>query len=89
MLVICEPSSYFNQDNTIAGRIIKILADASEAKVLVVLDVYQVAATRHPTFGIPSLVQRHSEIEYQVVDAKVTGFSYSPKCYRADLIVLY
>jgi len=56
----------------IAGRILKILQDTTAKRLLVVLDTFQVAATRHETFGMPVLLRRLNEKSLVIVPAMVS-----------------
>ncbi|KAI9061285.1 hypothetical protein FKP32DRAFT_1654775 [Trametes sanguinea] len=65
----------------ILGRASELLAacdsDAASAQAIVVLDVFEVAATRHPKLGMPWLVQRHDEPLKMVVPSKSLLFSFN------------
>jgi hypothetical protein len=59
------------------GRILEILTtDEQGNNPIIVLDVFQLGATRHETFGMPTLARRLSETTFLIVPAKVLLFIY-------------
>jgi hypothetical protein len=60
----------FIKDLTIPGRISDILVDGAGV-VLVVLEPFQVLASRDEMYGMPILVRRDSEVTFLIVPAKV------------------
>ena len=67
----------------LAGRIIKILQDSASKRSLVILDTFQVAATRHKTFGMPVLLRRFNEKSLIIVPATAsqTNLHFLPQSY--------
>jgi hypothetical protein len=48
---------FYQDGDLITGRIIEILADAESNRAVIVLDVFQILAARHDTFGMPILTR--------------------------------
>ncbi|KAF8162732.1 hypothetical protein B0H34DRAFT_763800 [Crassisporium funariophilum] len=69
----------------IAGRIIEILQDTTSRRFLVVLDMFQVASTRHKTFGMPMLLRRLNEKIVAIVPATNILFEFNAQhdCQKA------
>ncbi|KAL1939056.1 hypothetical protein VTO73DRAFT_10316 [Trametes versicolor] len=61
----------------VMGRIQELLADPEAEKVIAILDVFEVASTRHSIFGMPWLVRRHDEPSYVIVDASAIEFEFN------------
>jgi len=55
----------------VTGKIVEIIQDKAGQHSLVVLDVFQVAATRHEVFGMPILMRRQDETMTTIVLSKV------------------
>ena len=55
----------------VTGKIIEIIQDSTEQHSFVVIDIFQLAATRHEVFGVLVLVRRQDEGTTVVVTAKV------------------
>ena len=55
----------------VTGKILEIIQDSTSQHSLVVLDVFQVAATRHEVFGMPVLMRRQDETTISIVLSKV------------------
>jgi len=55
----------------VTGRILEIIQDDAGQHLLVVLDVFQVAATRHEIFGMPVLMRRQDEPMTTIVRSTV------------------
>jgi hypothetical protein len=62
-----------SQSETIVGRIDNIL-DNGNGKAVVIMDVFQVSATRHEIFGMPVLTRRQSETTYIIVPSLVRPY---------------
>lgn len=57
----------------IMGQIKEILQDISAENSFVLLDIFQVNATRHEFFGMPILSRRLDEVSLVLVQSKVTS----------------
>lgn len=57
------------------GRIDDILADTHEDKAIVIIDVFEVASTRHALLDMPWLVRRQDELSYVIVTAAVRALT--------------
>ncbi|KAJ6543803.1 hypothetical protein B0H10DRAFT_1673200, partial [Mycena sp. CBHHK59/15] len=60
----------------IVGRIDDILDDGNGTSI-VILDVFQVSATRDEIFGMPTLARRQSEITYVIIPARDLKFLFN------------
>ncbi|KAJ7503663.1 hypothetical protein B0H11DRAFT_2222291 [Mycena galericulata] len=60
----------------VVGRIDNIL-DNGDGKSIVILDVFQVSATRDEIFGMPVLTRRHSEKTYLIIPALDVRFLFN------------
>ena len=56
---------------TITGRIVEILTNTLENRVIVVIDVFQVLSSRHHIFGMPMLARHNDEITYIAIFSTV------------------
>ncbi|KAI0816060.1 hypothetical protein BC628DRAFT_1414013 [Trametes gibbosa] len=62
----------------IIGKIDEILAMSEAAQhALVVLDIYEVSARRHPTYGMPSLLRRQDESLTMIVRSQDIQFAFN------------
>ena len=57
------------------GKILEILQDEGGTMSFVVVDIFQVSATRHDYFGMPVLSRRLDETTLLVIPAKVSTFT--------------
>ncbi|KAJ7773784.1 hypothetical protein B0H14DRAFT_2538938 [Mycena olivaceomarginata] len=75
----------FIKDLTIPGRISDILVDGAGV-VLVVLEPFQVLASRDEMYGMPILVRRDSEVTFLIVPAKNIKFKFNVQhdCHSAN-----
>ncbi len=48
---------FYQDGELITGRIVEILADTESSRAVIVLDVFQILAARHDTFGMPMLTR--------------------------------
>ncbi|KAJ7788913.1 hypothetical protein B0H14DRAFT_2536420 [Mycena olivaceomarginata] len=73
------------EDLTIPGRISDILVDGAGV-VLVVLEPFQVLASRDEMYGMPILVRRDSEVTFLIVPAKNIKFKFNVQhdCHSAN-----
>ncbi|TFK86355.1 hypothetical protein K466DRAFT_550568 [Polyporus arcularius HHB13444] len=66
------------QSNTIVlGRISHLLAQPREVDALVILDVFEVSATRHPKFNMPVLSRRLGEASCIIVKSSDIRFGFN------------
>ncbi|KAI0368156.1 hypothetical protein BV20DRAFT_948572, partial [Pilatotrama ljubarskyi] len=73
---VCAHST-INPSVPIIGRIDELLADKDSGKAIVILDVFEIAASRHPIFGMPWLVRRLNEPSFVIVDVSAIRFSFN------------
>ncbi|KAI0713662.1 hypothetical protein C8Q76DRAFT_843912 [Earliella scabrosa] len=59
------------------GRIQDIVAHPTQAFSLIILDIFEVASTRHPTFCMPYLIRRHGEPSYVLVKSTEIQFAFN------------
>ncbi|KAI9068297.1 hypothetical protein FKP32DRAFT_1562016, partial [Trametes sanguinea] len=68
----------FLQDSTYTlGRIEELLADPVANKAIAVIDVFQVASTRHAIFNMPWLARRQDEPSFMIVDVAAIQFTFN------------
>lgn len=60
----------------VMGRIDDMLADPQSDKAVVIIDVFDIASTRHAVLNMPWLTRRHDEPSYVIVAASVSVFDF-------------
>ncbi|KZT20093.1 hypothetical protein NEOLEDRAFT_1076404 [Neolentinus lepideus HHB14362 ss-1] len=63
--------------STMTGRILEILIERNSCSTVVVLEQFEVGAERHPTYDMPTLLQRHKEQTTVTVNAKDIHFIFN------------
>ncbi|KAL7280675.1 hypothetical protein ACG7TL_005614 [Trametes sanguinea] len=61
----------------VMGRVVELLAKPEMDKAIVVLDLFEVASTRHPKFNMPWLIRRQDEASYMIVEIKAVLFAFN------------
>ncbi|KAH9847978.1 hypothetical protein C2E23DRAFT_740580 [Lenzites betulinus] len=61
----------------IMGRVQDILANPQTNTAIIILEVFQIASTRHAIFNMPWLIRRHDEVSYLIVAASAINFAFN------------
>jgi hypothetical protein len=56
----------------VTGKIVEILQDSTNNLMIVVLDIFSIAAHRHEIFGMPILLRPFEEEKYLVLKSDVS-----------------
>ncbi|KAI0741214.1 hypothetical protein C8Q76DRAFT_609125, partial [Earliella scabrosa] len=64
-------------DSIVMGRIEQLVAHPSGKYALILLDVFEVSGTLHPTFRMPYLVRRHGERSLLLIQSKAVKFAFN------------
>ncbi|KAI0349150.1 hypothetical protein OH77DRAFT_1533351 [Trametes cingulata] len=61
----------------VIGRVEELLADTRSNSAIAVLDLFEVAASRHPIFDMPCLVRRMNEPSFAIIELSALKFSFN------------